>query len=39
VDYFDTFSPITIISLLWFLNVLASIYNLFIHQMDVNFFF
>ena len=35
VDYFDTFSPITRISFLWFLNVLASIYNLFIHQIDV----
>ena len=35
VDYFDTFSPITRIYLLWFLIVLASIYNLFIHQMDV----
>jgi hypothetical protein len=39
VDYFDTFSPVTRISSIRVVIVLASIYNLFIHQMDVKIAF
>lgn len=35
VDYFDTFSPVSRISSIRILIVLASVYKLFIHQMDV----
>jgi hypothetical protein len=35
VDYFDTFSLVTRISSICILIALASIHNLFIHQMDV----
>jgi len=35
MDYFDIFSPATRISSIRVLIDLASIYNLFIHQMDV----
>ena len=35
VDYFDTFAPVTRISSIRVLIALASIYKLFIHQMDV----
>ena len=35
VNYFDTFAPVTRISSIHILIVLASIYKLFIHQMDV----
>jgi hypothetical protein len=35
MDYFDTFSLVTRISSIQVLITLASIYNLFIHQIDV----
>ena len=35
VDYFDTFAPISKISSIRILIILASIHKLFIHQMDV----
>jgi len=39
VDYFDTFSPVSRICSIWVLIVLASIYNLYIHQIDVKIVF
>jgi hypothetical protein len=39
MDYFDTFSPVIRIFSIQVLIVLASIYNLFIHQMEVKTFF
>ena len=39
VDYFDTFAPVTRISSIRMLIALASIYRLFIHQMDVKIAF
>jgi hypothetical protein len=35
IDYFDTYAPMTMISLIRTLIFLAFIYNLEIHQMDV----
>jgi hypothetical protein len=39
MNYFDIFSPVTRISLTRVLIDLASIYNLFIHQMNVKMTF
>ena len=39
VDYFDMFTPVTRVSSIRILIVLASIHKIFIHQMDVNRFF
>ncbi|GJR83042.1 zinc finger, CCHC-type containing protein [Tanacetum coccineum] len=36
IDYFDTYAPVTRISTIRLLIAMASIYNLIIHQMDVN---
>ena len=35
IDFFDTYSPVTKISFIRILLALASIHNMFIHQMDV----
>ena len=35
VDYFDTYSPVTRIASIRILFVIASIYKLIVHQMDV----
>lgn len=34
-DYFDTFAPVTRITFIRVLLALVSIYNLFVHQMNV----
>ncbi|GJW53171.1 ribonuclease H-like domain-containing protein [Tanacetum coccineum] len=36
IDYFDTYAPVTRVSTIRLLIVMASIHNLIIHQMDVN---
>jgi hypothetical protein len=35
VDYFDTYSPVVRVTLIRVLFALASIYKLYVHQMDV----
>ncbi|KAL0318197.1 UNVERIFIED_CONTAM: Retrovirus-related Pol polyprotein from transposon TNT 1-94 [Sesamum calycinum] len=35
IDYFDTYSPVARLTMIWVLIALASVYNLLIHQMDV----
>ncbi|GJZ05052.1 zinc finger, CCHC-type containing protein [Tanacetum coccineum] len=39
IDYFDTYAPVARISSIRLLIAMASIYNLIIHQMDVNIVF
>ena len=35
IDYFDTYAPVAMITSIWVLSALVSIYKLIIHQMDV----
>ncbi|KAL0324963.1 UNVERIFIED_CONTAM: Retrovirus-related Pol polyprotein from transposon TNT 1-94 [Sesamum radiatum] len=35
IDYFDTYSPVARLTIIWVLIALVSVYNLSIHQMDV----
>ena len=39
LDYFDTYSPVTRITSICMLIAIAALYNLEIHQMDVNIAF